>query len=352
MTTLTSGSPLPPAPPATDGAGHRWLDWARDATDVYLRARVGGLNEQVRRVIGYHFGWWDEHGAPLGAGWGKAVRPTLVLLSARATGADPAVALRSAAAVQLTHDFSLLHDDIIDADTMRRHRATAWRTFGIPAALLAGDAMLVLANSLAVEEPDGGRALELLNGAVQTFLASQFEDVGFEQRTDVSVDECTAMARGKTGALIGAACAMGCLAGGGTADQVEHLLSFGTRLGLAFQHTDDLLGIWGDPQVTGKPVGADVRSRKKSLPVVAALTSGTSAADELAALYRETAPAGPAEVERTTRLLEEAGGRTWTAARADSHLAGALGHLRAAGLTPQGTTTLEHVADLLVHRDH
>ncbi len=349
MTTLAPGSP---PPPAADAAVRQWLDWARDTTDGYLRARVGGLNEQVRRVIGYHFGWWDEHGAPLGAGWGKAVRPTLVLLSTRAMGADPAVAVRSAAAVQLAHDFSLLHDDIIDADTTRRHRATAWRTFGIPAALLAGDAMLALADSLAVEEPDGGRALELLNGAVQTFLASQFEDVGFEQRTDVSLDECTAMARGKTGALIGAACAMGCLAGGGTADQVERLLAFGTRLGLAFQHTDDLLGIWGDPQVTGKPVGADVRSRKKSLPVVAALTSGTPAGAELAAFYRQTTEPGPAEVARATRLLDEAGGRTWTAARADSHLAGALGHLRAAGLTPQGTTTLEHVADLLVHRDH
>ncbi len=352
MTTLIPGSPRPPAPPESDGAGRQWLDWARDTTDVYLRARVGGLNEQVRRVIGYHFGWWDEHGAPLEAGWGKAVRPTLVLLSARATGADPAVAVRSAAAVQLTHDSSLLHDDIIDADTTRRHRATAWRTFGIPAALLAGDAMLALANSLVVEEPDGGRALELLNGAVQTFLASQFEDVGFEQRTDVSLDECTAMARGKTGALIGASCAMGCLAGGGTPHQMEHMLAFGTLLGLAFQHTDDLLGIWGDPRVTGKPVGADVQSRKKSLPVVAALTSGTPAGAELSAFYRETAAPGPAEVERTTRLLEEAGGRAWTTARADSYLAGALGHLRAAGLTVQGTTTLEHVAGLLVHRDH
>ncbi|MCX2926319.1 polyprenyl synthetase family protein [Streptomyces sp. NEAU-W12] len=341
------------AVPAGGAGPETWLRHARDVTDPVLREAVLGLHPQARVVVGYHLGWWDAKGRPVSAGWGKAVRPALTLLAARAVGARPGTGGSSAAAVQLAHDSSLLHDDIIDQDGTRRHRPTAWRVFGIAGALLAGDAMLALAVSLVQADGRGTPAGAALNEAVQQFIGGQFEDIGFEERVEVSLTECTTMAARKTGALMGAACRLGALAGDADEPRAAGLDAFGRSLGLAFQHVDDLLGIWGDPETTGKPAGADLHARKKSLPVVAALGSGTPEGAELAALYARDPSLDETEtLQHAADLVERAGGRRRSAGLARRHLSEALDHLNGTGLPASDTRPLRTLAEWLAGRDH
>jgi geranylgeranyl diphosphate synthase type I len=124
------------------------LEWARRATEVALREAVLGLPENVRTVVGYHFGWWDRHGRPVNGKRGKMLRPALLLLCTQALGGRPADATRVAAAVELAHNFSLVHDDVMDGDRTRHHRPTVWHAFGTDTAILAGDSMLALAMRL------------------------------------------------------------------------------------------------------------------------------------------------------------------------------------------------------------
>src|SRR5580700_5893248 len=286
---------------------------ARDLVGPATEAALSRLSPGVRRVAAYHYGLAGADGSPTRVGSGKALRPALALLSARAAGAAPERGVTPAVAVELVHNFSLLHDDIMDGDTERRHRPTAWTVYGVGAAILAGDAMLVLAQDLLLETPPYGVwAARCLSAAVQRLIAGQSADLDFEQRDDVKVAECLDMEADKTAALMACACSIGAIYTGAPAALVLSLAEFGTGAGLAFQLADDMLGIWGAPDVTGKPVGSDLRARKKSMPVVAALTSGTEASAELAALLAGHEPLTEQQVERATWLVEQAGGRDQT----------------------------------------
>ncbi|MEU0556048.1 family 2 encapsulin nanocompartment cargo protein polyprenyl transferase [Dactylosporangium sp. NPDC006015] len=328
------------------------LAQSRDAVMPALRAAVDTLPATMRHVAGYHFGWWDEHGRPVDADPGKALRPALVLLGAAAVG-GAGQAVTGAVAVELVHNFSLLHDDVMDGDATRRHRPTAWSVFGTSAAILAGDALLTLAMDtlLASGHPAATRATGMLGAAVQRLIDGQSADLDFERRADVDVEACLAMAQAKTGALLGSACAIGALLGGGRPAQVLRLAQFGEDLGLAFQFADDLLGIWGDPATTGKPVHSDLRSRKKSLPVVAALTSGTPAGLELAAFYTGAGALPEPRVGRAATLVEAAGARMWSQAQADQLLVRALDALAAAEADPLVEAELCELARFATRRD-
>ncbi|MGI5207320.1 family 2 encapsulin nanocompartment cargo protein polyprenyl transferase [Spirillospora sp. CA-108201] len=330
------------------------LTWSRRLLDPALRHVVEAMPEASRSTAGFHFGWRDERGRPAAGAGGKAIRPALTLLAAEAVGGTVQAALPAAVAVELAHNFSLMHDDVMDGDLTRRHRPTAWAVFGANAAILSGDALLAAAYEILAEEPSAvvARGVRILARAVLELVEGQRADLAFEERADVTLDECLAMAAGKTGALLGASCALGAVYGGGTAGQVSRLRVFGERLGLAFQLVDDLLGIWGEPAVTGKPVHADLRRRKKSLPVVAALTSGSAAGSDLAALYLREAPLTDEEAVLAAGLVDAAGGRAWAAAHADELLTDALADLDAAGVAPCADTELRALARLMTHRDH
>jgi geranylgeranyl diphosphate synthase, type I len=303
------------------------VESARDLVGPAVAAAVERLSPDVRIVASYHLGLTDAEGRPAGRSGpaGKALRPALALLSTRAAGAAPERGVPAAAAVEFVHNFSLLHDDIMDGDTERRHRPTAWTVFGVGAAILAGDALLVLAQDLLLEgpAPQGLWASRCLSAAVQRLIAGQGADLAFERRDDVTLDECQQMAGDKTAALMACACSIGAIYVGAPADLAMGLAGFGAHVGLAFQLVDDLLGIWGAPEITGKPVRADLRARKKSLPVVAALTSGTKAGRELGALLRQTEALTEDDLVRAAGLVEEAGGRTWAETAADSALSAA-----------------------------
>jgi len=327
------------------------LAWSRGLVEPVLRSAVDTLPSSLLQIAGYHLGWWDEHGHPVRASGGKAIRPALTLLCAQAVGGRAAVP--AAVAVELVHNYSLLHDDVMDGDLTRRHRPTAWTVFGVNPAILTGDALLVLAFDVLVASghPATADAVRMVTAAVQELLDGQRADLCFEQRAEVELAACARMAEGKTAALIGCACALGAVFGGGTPEQVTCLREFGMYLGLAFQHVDDLLGIWGDPAVTGKAVHSDLCSGKKSLPVVAALASQTAAGRELATLYHRDEPLSAADAAHAAELIDIAGGRDWSQAQADELLAQAIRQLHCASPAPHAAAELAALARLATHRD-
>jgi geranylgeranyl diphosphate synthase type I len=343
-----------PAADATARQVGEVLARSRELCDPALHEAVDALPRSMRRIAGYHLGWWDESGAADGGDSGKAFRPALVLLSAEAVGAAPATAVPAAVGTELVHNFSLLHDDVMDEDTTRRHRPTAWTVFGRNAAILAGDALLALATDVlaASGHERSQEAVRALGATVLDLVDGQSADLEFERRQDVGLGECLAMVGSKTGSLLGCACALGGLFGGAAPQRIGELRAFGELLGLAFQHTDDLLGIWGDPEVTGKSSYSDLRARKKSLPVLAALHSGTAAGAELAELYRREQAPGPEELPRVAELVEEAGGRSWSRHQAEQLLEQALGRLRAARPAERPAAELADLATMATHRDH
>ncbi len=330
------------------------LDEATRAVDPAVREAVDTLQEPMRLMAGYQLGWWDAAGVPTPGTGGKGVRSALVLLTSEAAGGRAEAAIPAAVAVGLVHEFSLLHDDVMDGDETRRHRPTAWTVFGIGEAILAGDALLALGvQVLAASGHARARdSVSSLSKAVIALVDGQIADLAFESRDDVRLPEVVTMAQRKTSALIGAACALGATFGGAGPEAIEHFRSFGERLGLAFQHVDDLLGIWGDPSVTGKPVHADLGRRKKSLPVVAALASGTPAGAELAELYRGEGPLANGDLGRAAALVESAGGRAWSLAQIDRLWAAALDDLDAARPSARPRAELHELAELVVRRDH
>lgn len=278
-----------------------------------LRAAVGRLHPHMHHVVGYHLGWLDVDGYQAGAGGGKALRPALALASAQAAGAAPRQAVPAAAAVECVHNFSLLHDDIMDADTERRHRRTAWAVFGSSSAILAGDALLTLAQEILLEDrlPGCHQAGQRLAQATQQLIRGQAADLALQHCSDISVEQSLTMASDKTAALLACACSIGATLVGAPPELTDELAGFGRHLGLAFQLTDDMLGIWGSPETTGKPVLSDLRAKKKTLPVVAALRTDTASADQLGQLLARPHPLAENEQQLAAHLVEDAGGRQW-----------------------------------------
>jgi geranylgeranyl diphosphate synthase, type I len=336
------------------------LSQTRQLTSAAHRAAIDSLPARMRHMAGYHIGWWDADGNPADP-VGKAIRPAFTLTCARAATANAAAtdaaaanaaaanaaverAVPAAVAVELVHDFSLLHDDVIDRDLTRRHQPAAWTVFGVGQAILVGDALL----ALAIEQLDDAAPMRVLAAAARELCAGQSADVAFEDRSSVDVAECLAMVEGKTGALLGAACQLGAMAAGLSASASVPYRLFGRELGMAFQLVDDLLGIWGEPSVTGKPAGSDLTSRKKSLPVVFALSTDTPAGRELAADYADDRAI---DVARAAALVEQAGGRAWAQAEAGRRTTAALQALAAANPAPAAADDLRALAALITHRD-
>ena len=307
---------------------------ANNELSSFLGRWLPRLEEEMRAVVGYqteaavaphygmiqyHMGWANEALQPHLYPGGKRIRPMLCLIACAELGGEPASALPAAAAIELLHNFSLIHDDIEDGDEMRRHRPTVWKLWGVPLAINAGDALFTLAFAAIQQVVRRGvpatTAMSALQLFTQTCLAlteGQYLDMSFEKRDDVTAAEYMRMIQGKTAALIGASTAIGALLGGATADQAQHLQAFGQAAGLAFQIQDDILGIWGDPAVTGKAAGNDILRRKKSLPMLYTLTHD-HVGEQFETLLDD--PTFTAEqLPQALHLLDQAGARAYAEA--------------------------------------
>jgi geranylgeranyl diphosphate synthase type I len=333
---------VPPANPAVDAAEvAALLDRGRTLSTPVLRAAVDRLAKPMDTVAAYHFGWIDALGRPADGDGGKAVRPALALLSAEVAGAPPETGVPGAVAVELVHNFSLLHDDLMDGDEQRRHRDTVWKVHGPAQAILVGDALFALANELLLElgTVEAGRATRRLTVATRKLIDGQAQDISYEHRERVTVEECLEMEGNKTGALLACSASIGAVLGGADDRTADALEAYGHHLGLAFQAVDDLLGIWGDPESTGKQTWSDLRQRKKSLPVVAA----DAKSQDFDSFSEE-------EFATRAALIEEAGGRDWTAEEARRQHAVAVGALDRVDMPARVRDQLTALADFVVVR--
>jgi geranylgeranyl diphosphate synthase type I len=330
----------------------------RDEIDATLRSALAGHTSPLYDMLRYHLGWMDEHGNPCAEPGGKALRPTLCLLACDAASGSHSQALPAAAAVELAHNFSLIHDDIQDDDRERRHRPTVWSVWGKAQAINAGTAMRVLASLTALGLVGQGvpvvkqlRALRLLDESCLRLIEGQYLDISFERRLDVGVADYMAMIDLKTAYLIACSLELGAMLGSDDGRLVGAFQECGRRLGLAFQIRDDYLGIWGDGAATGKPVGADIRRRKKTLPVVYALDQARGqAAAELARIYGQE-QVEDADVATVLDILAGLRAESWVQGMAEEYGDKALAALEDLTLTDWARQSLNEVAAFLIRRE-
>jgi geranylgeranyl diphosphate synthase type I len=328
------------------------LTRARNLVDPPLRAALDRLDEHSRLVASYHLGWCDEAGQPTAGSSGKAIRPGLTLLVAEAVCGTPDPGIPGGVAVELVHNFSLIHDDLMDRDAQRRHRPTVWSIWGDSTAVLVGDALACLADEVLAEcdSPYAAGAGLALAVATRELIRGQVLDVAFEQRDDVEMTECVDMAVGKTGSLLGASAELGAILAGGDPSICAAFRSYGRELGLAFQLVDDLLGIWGAPEKTGKPVFSDLRAHKKTLPVVWSMEYGETHGEELAAWFAEPGVPSEDDVRRAAVLVERAGGREWAMAEAGERVRRAGRALYIAGIDSVHLEQFDRLAQFVAER--
>ncbi len=330
----------------------------RPEIDAQLRALLAQRVSPLYDMVRYHLGWIDEQGRPVPGPAGKCLRPTLLLLACEAAGGSWRKALPAAMAVELVHNFSLVHDDIQDDDRERRHRPTVWSIWGKPQAINAGDSMHTLADvalfglnqqGVAVEKQQ--RAQRLLAETCLKLVEGQYLDISYESRLDIRVDDYLAMIEKKTAALIACSLEVGALLGCDDEAVIKGLFSFGRLLGLAFQVRDDFLGIWGNPEKTGKPFGGDIRRKKKSLPIVYVLEKARGKArKELLSIYQKKAIEGQ-DLNVVQGILDALKAQAYTEEVAHEYLHGALKGLHGLPLVSSPARELEELALFLAERD-
>jgi geranylgeranyl diphosphate synthase type I len=299
-----------------------------EAFETYLERAVEQLDETspVRSLVREHFAFDDP-----GAKRGKRLRPRILVAAAETEGAQGEDAFPAAAAVELLHNFSLVHDDIEDRDELRHGRPTLWVRRGIPAAITAGDAMCALCYVVLLDEPahfDAQRIVAMTTCLHRTHYAlctGQGADIGFETSPSVTFAEYLQMIEGKTAALFAAACELGALAAGTSPERAAAYGRMGRAYGLAFQVRDDVLGTWGTPAETGKPAGADIRRRKWSFPVAWAFAEPPSADRSIvAAAYASIGELDDERADDVIAALERLGAHRAADDACDAYVAQAV----------------------------
>jgi geranylgeranyl diphosphate synthase type I len=325
----------------------------RELVTAEMRAVIGDAPDRLFAWMRYHLGWEDTEGVPVHASPGKMIRPVGLLLATKLCGGDVDRAIPAAAAIELVHNFSLLHDDVEDLSNRRRDRPTLWTFTSEAQAINTGDGMFTLARMAMLNLQTRGvspeltlRAVRELDDASIRLVHGQYLDISFEQRQDVTLDEYITMASGKTAAMFAAPLAIGAIVAGASEATVEAFRTAGRHIGLGFQMVDDVLGIWGDPTVTGKPVGDDIRSRKMTYPVISALEHDPA---RLKALYIMPS-SGEKQIEVISTLIEEGGGRDVTEQRAREERDRALAVLKDSGIAGDGIEYLNAYASVAIGR--
>lgn len=328
------------------------------ALETELRRIVSAPAEGPALLYGmlhYHLGWVDAAFQPLDADAGKRLRPVFLLLSCEAQGGDWEQALPAAAAVELLHNFSLIHDDIEDQDSMRRGRPTLWAVWGEAQAINAGDALFALAYRALLDLQRTAAPPERVLAALARFdraalqlTEGQCLDMAFEKEAVVEEATYLRMVGGKTAALLGLAGELGGLLAGAPPERVTALHEFGFHLGLSFQMQDDVLGLWGDPARTGKPVGVDLRRGKKTLPILHGIAHAPQLRAQIEALNH--APTA-GDIACACAGLEAAGSRAYTETRAGDYQRQAMAALARSGGQGAAFTALRTLAERLLERD-
>lgn len=305
-------------------------------------------------MLRYALGWVNQNDEPYNQLTGKRIRPILLLLSTEAAGGDWRKSLPAAAAVELLHNFSLIHDDIQDNSLTRHNRPTVWQIWGTANAINAGDALFTLAYC-ALEELGSQdippqtilKVWRIFNDTMLELTRGQHLDMSFEHKSIVTTDEYLSMIEGKSAALLATCSKIGALIASGDEQLSNAYMKFGLNIGLAFQIHDDILGIWGDPAVTGKSAATDIISRKKSLPVL----YGLGKDEKLVALYQQE-KFDSGDVLEAVNILDRIGARDYAQKSETDFYNRALAALEEANPVGEPGKWLGQLVDVLFERRH
>jgi len=330
-----------------------------DEVQTELKEIIDDRSLPLYRMLRYHMGWQDKHGYPCSKKSGKLIRPTLCLLSCQVVGGNTSQILPAAAALELIHNWSLIHDDIEDVSSERHHRPTVWKVWGKSQAINAGDVMFTLAylallrlRGKGVSEAKIVQAIRILSQACIELCEGQYLDITYENRLDITGEDYLDMIAKKTASLMAASTSLGAYLGTEDEKMVSCLYQFGKEIGLAYQIRDDILGIWGIEESTGKSVASDVSQRKKTLPVVYGLKN--SKGEDRAKLlnrYSQKSIKGE-DILEVVRILDQVGARDYAQNLAEQHYHQALAQLESAGLDISRQAPLREAARFLIKRDY
>lgn len=329
-----------------------------DIAEAELRTEVPQGEPGLYRTLRYHMGWEDESGNAISGSEGKRLRPALVLLVCETLGGRWEPALPAAVAVELVHNFSLIHDDIQDMDKERHNRPTVWSLWGKAEALNSGDAMYSLAclalGGLERHNVPYERVLQTSSSLTRSSLAmleGQYLDLEFETRLDVTTNEYMGMISRKTGALMSCAMEMGAIVGSGNHEMTTAFAEAGWHLGNLFQIRDDVLGIWGEAATTGKSTGGDILRKKKTFPVVHAFEKGQGAAAATLRRVYQKDSLTQQDVEEVLEALDVSGARSEAEALASKLGQQAIDALMVTKIGREHMKEFEKIVSFLLRRE-
>jgi geranylgeranyl diphosphate synthase type I len=310
-------------------------------------------------MLRYQLGWIDERGKPVNETSGKALRPTLCLLSYESVSGSYEEALPAAAAIELVHNFSLIHDDVQDNDRKRRNRPSVWAIWGKPQAINAGDAMRILASASLIRLVERGfpgekwlQAARLLDESCLRLIEGQYLDISYENHLDVTTGDYLKMAEGKTAALISCSLEIGALLATEDRRAIQAFRDCGTNLGLAFQIKDDLLGTWGDGARLGKPVGADILRKKKTYPIVYAWEKANDLTKAMILSVYQKETVDESGRNAILNALDELQAKEQAQLMVDSYSDRAWAEIEGFLLSPWAHDHFREVIDFLTKRDY
>ncbi|MGD2065125.1 MAG: polyprenyl synthetase family protein [Dehalococcoidia bacterium] len=329
----------------------------RDTVLAELKRVIDSYPSALCGMLRYHMGWQDEHGHSCDRESGRFARSILCLLSCQAVGGDTSQILPGAAAIELIHNFSLIHDDIEDVSDERHHRPTIWKLRGQSQAINAGDAMFTLAYVALLKLKEEGIDDERIAGAIRMLSLAclelcdgQYLDIEYENRSDIAIEDYLDMTARKTAALFAVSTALGAYLGNADSKLVDFFHMFGKELGIAYQIHDDISGIWGTSEKIGKSVG-DISQRKKTLPVVYGLqnSEGTER-KRLMKFYAQESIEGE-DITEVKEILAQSGARDYAENLAQQYFHKALAHLEATGLDSSRLASLKDATNFILRRD-
>lgn len=327
--------------------------------DAELRSMIGDSSLPLYHMMRYHLGWIDASGQERPGKGGKLLRPGLCLLACESVGGDWRQALPAAAALELMHNFTLIHDDIEDEDRERRGIPTVWSVWGQPQAINTGDAMHILSRLALLKLEHNGvpavkvlRAARLLDETCLRLCEGQYLDISYEKRMDIDIDDYMEMIGGKTAALFACSLKLGALTGTEDEELVEGLNRFGKNLGLAFQVQDDILGIWGEDSKTGKSTASDIRKKKKTLPIVYGIQKAKpDQKEDLLRIYEQNVVAD-GDIPVVLQVLDDTGAREYVEGVALQYCQKAAENIGKMNIAYSAKSELRSFAESLIGREY
>lgn len=314
--------------------------------------------EKLYKMMLYHLGFVDEKFRKASGYKGKRIRPLLCILSYASLSNTYEKALPLAAGIELIHNFTLIHDDIEDRDEVRRHKPTLWKLFGEAHAINAGDGMHALSNiaTLGLIEKNVSpekivEIISVLNATVLELCEGQFLDMSFEKRRKISINEYLEMIGKKTAALISASCYTGAILGTENREIRARFKNFGYNIGIAFQIVDDIIGIWGKEEKTGKPEKSDIEKKKKSMPIVYAFEKAKKGdAEKLMKIYSKK-KISKEDREKVVEILEKINAKEQCQKIAEDYKKNAMKELNKTGINNSAMLKIREIAKFLTKRD-